>query len=323
MRTDLSEVLPLATPFSLHVFPSYYCNFRCTYCLHSLSAEALRERRFERRLMFFGTYKKAIDGLKEFPDKLKAIIFAGHGEPLFHPQISAMVKYADGIADRTEIVTNGSLLSMEMSEGLVSAGLGVLRVSIQAVTDEGYERVTGRKVNVADLIGCLRYFYNMRGNTRVHVKIIDMGLSKDDIKRFYDLFGPVADEVSVEYVIPFINEIPLTNDQGKTKHGGQESESKICSMPFYMIALEPNGDLVPCCSSVVPCCYGNVKKESIKQMWDSQERNQFLLLQLVDLSQNRVCGACSVPRYGLQEGDYLDEDRGRLIKVYGEESCPS
>jgi len=319
MRTTLSEVLPLRTPFSLHVFPSYYCNFKCTYCLHNLSAEALRERRFERQLMDFGMYEKAIDGLKEFPDKLKAIIFAGHGEPLVHPQIREMVKFADGVADRTEIVTNGSLLSMGMSEGLIAAGLGVLRVSIQAVTDEGYERITGRKVRVADLLECLRYFYKTRGNTRVHVKIIDMGLSNDDIERFYDLFGPIADEVSIEYVIPFINEIPLTNDKGKTKHGGPESESKICSMPFYMIALDPNGDLVPCCSSVVPYCYGNVKKESIKQMWDSPERNRFLLLQLVDLSQNRVCGACSVPRYGLQEGDYLDEDRGRLIKVYGEE----
>jgi radical SAM protein with 4Fe4S-binding SPASM domain len=322
MRTDLSEVLPLRTPFSLHVFPSYYCNFRCTYCLHSLPAEVLRAREFKQEFMDYGMYEKAIRGLKEFPEKLKAIIFAGHGEPLIHSRIVEMVWFAEElkVADRTEIVTNGSLLSMEMSEGLVSAGLGVLRVSIQAVTDEGYERVTGRKVNVADLIGCLRYFYNMRGNTRVHVKIIDMGLSKDDIKRFYDLFGPVADEVSVEYVIPFINEIPLTNDQGKTKHGGQESESKICSMPFYMIALEPNGDLVPCCSSVVPYCYGNVKKESIKEMWNWEGRRKFLLLQLVDLSQNRVCGACSVPRYGLQEGDYLDECRERLVGVY---SCLS
>jgi len=320
MRTTLSEVLPLKTPFSLHVFPSYYCNFRCTYCLHSLSAEALRERRFERRLMDYGMYQKAIDGLKEFPDKLKAIIFAGHGEPLFHPQIREMVKFADGVADRTEIVTNGSLLSMGMSEALISAGLGVLRVSIQAVTDKGYEKVSGRKVSIGDMVRDIAYFYKIKGNTKVHVKIIDMGLSEDDIKRFHDLFDSISDEATVEYVIPFINEIPLANDKGKTKHGGPESESKICSMPFYMIALEPNGDLVPCCSSVVPYCYGNVKKESIKQMWDSPERNRFLLLQLVDLSQNRVCGACSVPRYGLQEGDYLDDDRGRLIKVYGEES---
>ena len=321
MRTDLSEVLPLKTPFSLHVFPSYYCNFRCTYCLHSLSAEALRERRFERRLMDYGMYQKAIDGLKEFPDKLKAIIFAGHGEPLIHPDIIGMVMFAEeaNVSDRIEIVTNGSFLSKEMSEGLVAAGLGVLRVSIQAVTDEGYERISGRKVWAEGIVSNIRYFYERRGNTKVHVKIIDMGLSLEDIHRFYNMFIPISDQASVEYVIPFINEIPLTNDKGKTKHGGPESESKICSMPFYMVALEPNGDLVPCCSSVVPYCYGNVKKESIKQMWDSQERNRFLLLQLVDLSQNRVCGACSVPRYGLQEGDYLDDDRERLIKVYGEE----
>jgi radical SAM protein with 4Fe4S-binding SPASM domain len=278
----------------------------------------LRIRRFNKEFMDYGMYEKSIAGLKEFPEKLKAIIFAGHGEPLIHSRIEEMVWFAEElkVADRTEIVTNGAFLSMKMSEGLVAAGLGVLRVSIQAVTDEGYEKVSGRKVSIGDMVRDIAYFYKIKGNTKVHVKIIDMGLSEDDIKRFHDLFDPISDEATVEYVIPFINEIPLTNDKGKTKHGGPESESKICSMPFYMIALEPNGDLVPCCSSVVPYCYGNVKKESIKEMWDSQERNRFLLLQLVDLSQNRVCGACSVPRYGLQEGDYLDEDRGRLIKIY-------
>lgn len=321
-RINLSEVLPLKTPFSLHVFPSYYCNFHCSYCLHSLPPEKLKKRNFKRQLISFDNFKKAIDGLKEFPDKLKTIIFAGHGEPLIHKDIAEMVKYANkaNVSNRTEIVTNASLLNKEMADNLIAAELSLLRVSLQGVTNEMYKKVGGTDYLISDLVNNIKYFYKNRKNAKIHIKIINIGLNDDkEEELFYDLFSPISDEATIEHLIPFINEIDhtsITNDLGKCKLGHKKSMSKICSMPFYMLVLEPNGNLVPCCSSIVPYVYGNIQKNNLKDIWDSKKLNDFLCMQLTDLTQNKVCKECSVPQYGLQEGDYLDNDKDSLLKIY-------
>lgn len=317
-RIELSKALPLRTPFSLHVFPSYHCNFRCVYCLHSLKDKQLKERRFKRQHMPIIAYTKAIDSLKEFPDKLKTIIFAGHGEPLLHKQIWFMVDYAKraSVAERIEIVTNGSLLTREMSDNLIDAGLDLLRVSVQGVTDESYQRVSGTKFKVSTLVENLTYFYEHRKSTRIQTKITNIG---GDAELFYKLFKPISDEANVEYLIPFIKEIDhtkLTDDLTHCKHGSTQT-SKICSMPFHMLALEPNGNVVPCCNSEVPRVYGKIIDKSLKRVWDSKKREEFLRMQLTDLTKNEVCKRCTVPTHGLQEGDYLDNDRERLLEVYG------
>ena len=329
-RVNLSEVLPLKMPFSLHVFPSYYCNFHCSYCLHNLSPEKLQKRHFKKELLRIDHYKKAIDGIKEFPDKLKTIIFAGHGEPLIHKDIAEMVKYANEakVSNRTEIVTNASLLTKEMADNLIAADLSLLRVSLQGVTDEMYRKVGGTDYPVSSLVNNIKYFYEHRKHTMIHVKVINIGLNNENEKElFYDLFSPICDEATIEFLIPFINEIDhtsITDDLSKCKLGHSQSTSKICSMPFYMLALEPNGNIVPCCASVVPYVYGNIQRNNLKEIWDSKERNDFLCLQLTDLTQNKICKECSVPKYGLQEGDYLDDDKERLLKIYrGIELWPS
>jgi len=321
-RINLPDVLPLTTPFSLHVFPSYHCNFRCSYCLHSLPTENLKKRNFKKDLLSFANFKKAIDGLKEFPDKLKTIIFAGHGEPLIHKEIAEMVKYANqaNVSDRNEIVTNASLLTKEMADKLIDADLSMLRVSLQGVTDEMYRKVGGTECSVSRLINNIKYFHEHRKNTRIHVKIINIGLTDDKEKElFYDLFRPISDEATIEFLIPFINEIDhtsITDDLSKCKLGHNQSKSQICSMPFYMLVLEPNGNIVPCCSSVVPHVYGNIQDRNLQEIWNSKNLNDFLCMQLTDLTQNKVCKVCSVPQFGLQEGDYLDLVKDNLLKMY-------
>ena len=57
VRTELYQQLPLNTPFSIHMFTSFYCNFKCNYCLHSLSEQELVEKKFKKQYMDFETYK--------------------------------------------------------------------------------------------------------------------------------------------------------------------------------------------------------------------------------------------------------------------------
>lgn len=321
-RVELYKQLPLDVPFSVHIFPIYMCNFKCNYCLHSLSEEQLLKINFKKQIMNLEIYKKSIDDLMLYSRPLKALLFAGHGEPLLHPNIAEMVSYAKQkrIAERVEIVTNASLLTQDLSDKLISAGLDRIKISIQGISKRKYKDVCGFDIDYDKFIENIRYFYEHKTNTDVYIKIIDVALdSKDDEKKFYDIFKPISDNVAIEYAIPFVEEIDKKNygkEFDKCKQGNKPLKTEVCSMPFYMMVVEPSGQVVPCCSTAVPFIFGNIKDNSLTEIWKSNKRKTFLSMQLMNRSINKICKKCTVPQFGLQEGDYLDAYKNELIKYY-------
>jgi len=65
-------------------------------------------------------------------------VFGGFGEPLCHPVIATMVAAAKGIGAQVELISNGTLLTNDLSIQLAEAGLDVLWVSLDGSTVEGY-----------------------------------------------------------------------------------------------------------------------------------------------------------------------------------------
>lgn len=321
VRTELFHSLPLNTPFSVHVFPSFYCNFKCNYCLHSLGGQELSKKNFKRQYMDFQTYKKAIDDVRMFPDKLKALIFAGHGEPLLHKEIADMVAYAKQTQkfERIEIVTNGSLLVPGLSEQLIEAGLDRLRISLQGVNAKEYENVSGVNIDFEKFVDNIRYFYEHKRNTEVYIKIIDIALKEDgDEEQFKHIFESISDITAIEYAIPFVKEIDYTDigELSKKCKQGHKQASHICSMPFYMMVINPDGNIVPCCATDFPMIFGNVKEENLVDIWNSKVRNLCLKRQLGGVDKIPICKECNVPAFGLQAGDYLDGHEEELLRRY-------
>lgn len=75
--------------------------------------------------MDFDLYKKIIDQLPTGTE----IDFHKDGEPLLHPDLAQMIRYAVDNFMFTHVVTNGILLAQE-KENLVSSGLHLLTVSL-------------------------------------------------------------------------------------------------------------------------------------------------------------------------------------------------
>jgi radical SAM protein with 4Fe4S-binding SPASM domain len=308
-RVELYKYLPLETPFSLHVFPIHKCNFKCKYCLHSLSDIKLKDMKFKKETMSFNIFQKAIDGLINFIKPLKSLIIAGHGEPLLHPDITEMVAYAkkSNITERVEIVTNGSLLNKLLSDKLINAGLDRLRVSLQGLDSDAYKTTSGIKIDFNKFVDNLEYFYKNKKITNVYIKIIDMALHEDENK-FYNIFNSISDFSAIEYTIPFVKEIDVSNysDLNRAKQGHKVKPTRICSMPFYMLVLLPSGDVTGCCAVTPPVIYGSIKDDTLKNIWNNRIRFEFLKTQINNRWDNKVCKDCAVPNYGLQLGDELD-----------------
>lgn len=316
-RERLADRVPLSTPLSVQIFPVYGCNLACNYCIHSLPK---KERGFiaEQPVLDFALYKKAIDDLKAFPKKLKMLRFAGTGEPLLHPQIVDMVAYAKDaqVADSIDIVTNGLVLTKTMITGLVKAGLGRIRISLQGLDDSAY-RYRYPVGIFAQLLENIQFFYERREQCIIYIKIIDCALPEHGEEKFLQLFGDIADFLAVEHLIPAVDKIDYEKlgGAGLTQNGSEVATAEVCPQPFYMLQLNPDGNVVPCCAMETPYIWGNVATMALTDIWQGEKRRIFLQHQLKKRKQEfPVCARCEQYRYAMFPEDVLDDASIQLLE---------
>jgi len=323
-RTMLAEKLPLRTPFIVQIFPVYACNFSCIYCVFSVD-KAKRGFISDKEIMDLGLYKKCVDDITAFPDKLKVLRFVGMGEPLLHKDIAEMVRDAvlKDIADRTEIITNASLLSPKMSDSLISAGLSQLIVSLQGTTEDKYRQVCGKKSDFKNIVNNLRYFYENKGSAHLYIKIVDCALdSEDDKRRFYEIFGDICDTMAIEHVGRIFPGVAYGKVLGKkepslTQFGLPLLEVRICPQPFFTLQINPDGKVVPCYSIAYPRIMGDCNNQSVCDIWNGTEFRRFRLAMLDSMSNaSDICANCGIIRHRMFPEDCLDDHAERLKRFY-------
>lgn len=324
-RTKLAAVLPLKTPFVVQVFPIYGCNFKCSYCGIFRMPKEKRGFISGKVSMDFDLYKKCIDEMAEFPEKIKTLRFVGIGEPLLHKNITDMVKYAalKNIANTTEILTNGSLLTKKMSDALISAGLSRLVVSLQGTTKEKYKKISKADIDFEKFIANLKYFFEHKGKTQMYIKIIDCALDgKKDEKRFYKIFGNISDTIAVEHTVPIhsgvnYKKILKNKKMSLTQFGLPVLKVKICPQPFFHLQINPDGKVVPCYSFEYPGIMGDCNDQSVVEIWNGKKFQNFRRKMLDGIKNaSLACSKCNLIKYRLFPEDVLNNDVGRLKKLY-------
>lgn len=107
------------------------CNFGCDFC------PSLGSRR-KRHHMDFALFQKGIDDIAR--DKIASRVgFHILGEPLLYPRLLDALCYARRSGLKTEINTNGSLLTEDKVGQLAAAGLDMLAVSVQMIGEREHE----------------------------------------------------------------------------------------------------------------------------------------------------------------------------------------
>lgn len=323
-RVFLKEVLPLDMPMMIQIFPVYGCNFKCEFCLHGLD-RSQHGYISDTATMDMQLYRKIIHDIRQSGKKLKMLRFAAIGEPLLHRDIAEMVRLAqeEQVAESVDIVTNGSLLTHELSDALIRAGLSRLRISIEGLCDEDYEKRCHCRVDFERFVQKLTYFYQKKSDTKVYIKIIDyMVQDEKDKKKFFDIFGPISDSIAIEHLTPTIQEIDYGKVSGgmaldKGQNGEKLLDANVCPQGFYMMQVNPDGKVVPCCSMKYPAVLGDVRQENIQDIWHGAAFNQFRRKLLCSRqAAGMVCGQCTLYQYDLHEEDIIDEVAEELIGKY-------
>ena len=206
-RKPLIELLPLTQPITMYIDPSSICNFKCEFCFQS-NRDALKSMNLSQ--MSLETLKIIITQLKEFKNPIKMIHLHGFGEPLlnkYFPQMVSLLKDSN-VAQRIATTSNASLLSNNLSNSIIEAGLDQIHFSIYGLEDSAYKTFSHRKISFSKIVENIKYFYQYKTqyadktghNCHIHIKMNKDYFSKDDCQRFLDIFGDYCDSIFLDGV---------------------------------------------------------------------------------------------------------------------------
>ena len=318
-RVNLAEAIPLTGPLSVNVEMSSRCNFACSFCPTALPEEWKRVG-FEKRDMDDDLFRKIVDDFKQMP-RVKVFNLHMMGESQLHPHFYDLAVYAttSGIADRYEMRTNGSLLTEGRAQKLVDAGLTRIGISVEAVTNEGYQKLVRAKPGMLDRVieGVKNLYVASRGRCRTYAKIVDFRIPETDTERFKELFAPIVDEVAIEYPEQWNSGLKTdtTLGQGVTLsvNGDPLQDHTACPFSFFTLAINVTGKTVICCFD---WSYQNVigiaGEQSIKEIWNSP--NMFAHWRMQLEGRRKESAACRDCTNIQTSPDGVDDHREKLLE---------
>ena len=276
-RLDLASEVPLAHPLTIHVEPTSLCNFNCSFC--PVSIPTYSDDTGGAQHMSLDFFCKIMNDIKEL-GKVRSLKLYMIGEPFLHPRLTNMVRMARemDIAERIEITTNGSLVSGEVVEKLLLSPPDYLRFSIYSASPSKITENIRNFIARRDELGLTKPY--------VAVKYISKSPAHDT--QFRATYAGVGDEQIVE---------PLGN-WGDTIVLAEASTKQVCPFIFYMVGIKANGDVLPCCIDwKATLKIGNIKDQSLKEIWDGVPRAKIVEQHLGRNRRNLpVCISCTLPK---------------------------
>lgn len=313
-RTKLETVIPLKAPFVIFIDPSDVCNFQCKFC-PTANRELTKKMPGRGHIMDFELYKKIVDDICEFEKPIKVLRLYKDGEPLLNPKFVEMIKYAKEkkCAERIDTTTNASLLTHQKSIELIDAGLDRINISIEGVKKEQYVEFSKYPIDFEKLVDNIKYLYENRKNCEIIIKICGDMISEEDQKKFYEIFGNIADGVYIEHTMSCwpeyeLKDVKINNEVGI--YGQKIKEVQVCPYVFYSFSINSDGSVSLCFLDWAhKLIIGDAKKESVKDIWNGQK---LLDYQKMFLEKKRkehpVCKNCGQMSHGMPDDvdDYAD-----------------
>lgn len=195
---------PIASLAKVYVEPTNLCNLTCRTCVRNAWDEPLGRMSKE-------VFLRIIEGVSNFSPP-PTIFFGGLGEPLFHPQIIEMVAKAKQAGCRVELITNGTLLAGQLSQGLVEAGSDLLWVSLDGADPESYADVR-LGAALPQIIKNVESFHALRrtidnGKPEIGIAFVAMRRNIGELPAVLRLATRLrASRISISNVLPYTEEL--------------------------------------------------------------------------------------------------------------------
>ena len=277
----------------------FKCNLRCSMCIHS----ALDKTRYAYQdVLPMQKFKEIITEASRYG--CPSLTIGGTSEPLLDERVPAMIDFARraGFVD-TMINTNATLLSRELAKRLVSAGLVRLRIGFDGATARTYESIR-IGANYEKVKNNILEFMKVRDEMDsvfpvVRISCVHLSANNSELEQFVQFWKNKVEYVSIQRYKP--HELTEERSWAKVGEGKRASSKKIkCSQPFERVYIRGNGDVHACCSMVYGPKVGNVFRQSIYDIWNSDKMRKLrAILKKGELDKIPSCKKCMQYSYDL------------------------
>jgi hypothetical protein len=241
--------------------------------------------------MDMGLFQRIVD---EVGPTGPAIVLHSWGEPLMHPELFAMVRYARARDLWVETSTNITLLTEERARETLASGMSQLYLAMDGVTKATYERVRvnanfDKSVrNIERLLDLKR----MTGSRlRIVLQIIAMNETREEVAEFVRRWSrPEVDQVNVKHLDTWGGQVEAVS--GHALEQEAPPVRRPCPNLWYHGYIFWDGSLVSCERDYdVKTPLGNVG-DGVLKAWHGEQMRRLRRLHVDGNFTAPACASC-------------------------------
>lgn len=276
-------------PKMVVVNTAYVCNAACVHCIHTIdpsSRKVVGPDVFVRPEVF----RKLADECGLHGAYIRV---TGTGEPLLHPELLPLIRYAKEKGCKVSMITNGSLLTPDKADYLLDAGLDGFEFSVDAMSAETYEKVR-RKLSFSVLLENISYLRARRDALKYPAFIV-CSFVEEELNRH-------ERHLAEAFWVPrYVDKIQFRVWLQYGKMGATEdrrslmAEREPCPYPFERINMDSQGRFHLCAFDIDhKSDFGSLMGRPLKEIWRDPEldniREQLLARQFDAIP---LCSECT------------------------------
>ena len=240
LASNLKQIdYPIQLDFELNAS----CNMRCPMC--PISAESPKGKG-KKTWFDFEFFKEILEySVKKGTQAIKLNYI---NEPLIRNDFIKFIHFAKkiGILD-IYFSTNGMLLNEDISKELINSGLTRIQISIDAITEETYDKVRpggDYKKILSNVLSFIELKKKLNSNLPLtRVNFVKTEINHKELNKFIEFWKDKVDMIGVqEFIKPTKVKKEIDGNNEKRKTGFK------CSFPFKQLVINNERKVLPCCT---------------------------------------------------------------------------
>ncbi len=239
---EAGRLITGAAPGTIRLEPCAHCNLKCCWAQRDAKHPGLRERGY-------ATPELAERIVEQIGETLYKVILCHWGEPLLNRELPALVRIFHDAGIYTTFDTNMTLMTEELAEQLVDAGLDAISASIDGVAQASYAkyRIGGQVDKTFEGLRMMLDARERRGRTKPRVRWQFLVFPHNEHE--VDEAERLAREIGVDVFDVFgAGGRQWSRDQGfLPTPAPQRAEGLLCNDPWSYLAVDWDGGVQACC----------------------------------------------------------------------------
>jgi sulfatase maturation enzyme AslB (radical SAM superfamily) len=256
------------------------CNAKCVFCPRD-------EMHRRQGVMDFALFRKIVDECAALG--ITHVRVHNYGEPFLDRELVEKVRYAktQGIRE-VGMISNGSLITEEIAQGLIDAGLDAINISVDAAGKEVFEK-TRVHLDYDTVIGNIRALARLRKASgrkrpRLILSFVRQSNSADE-QAFIDEWRQVADKI---HITDLHNWAGTLNTQSNVRYP--------CYRLWLTFTVLWDGRVSLCCADFDGRnVLGDLRTQTIAQVWNSPAYRA-VRRQHLQSGGPEICRSCDLPK---------------------------